>query len=71
MQKPEGHGQRLGQSIYTPRSHAEAASSQATTIVKELKDRQLKGEPNFMISGDKIVKRKLKPDAGATIPKTI
>lgn len=39
-------------------------------LVKELKDRQQKGELNLMILRDKIVKRKLKPDAGTTILKT-
>ena len=40
-------------------------------LVKELKDRQQKGELNLMILGDKIVKRKRKPDVGATSLKTV
>ena len=40
-------------------------------LVKELKDRQQKGELNLMILGDKIVKRKPKPDVEATSLKTV
>jgi phage host-nuclease inhibitor protein Gam len=40
-------------------------------LVKELKDRQQKGELNLMIVADKIVKRKYKTDAGITELKTV